>query len=184
MTYPAGATTATVRAVLNEAARGQHTPTSTTPVGVDGLAQVGAARQVLLAGLASITGGATAVMAGQTQNRDVTEDSGLGAERYAQVAHFGHGLHRLHDAACGHVNTPPQDVSWSQASLLAGLPQARRHYDPPTCPTAAGQRQQHVLERLVAVGALTHTEADHLLPQSWHLVTGNVTPAPGCAPPG
>jgi len=99
---------------------------------------------------------------------------------YAQVAYFGHGFYGLHDAACGYFNTPPQNLSWSQASLLAGLPQAPSNYDPLTYPQTAGERQQHVLDRLVAVGALTHTEANQVTPQSWHLVTGNVTPAPGC----
>lgn len=39
---------------------------------------VGAALEVLLAGLEDLTGGATAVVAGLAQDRDVTEDGGLG----------------------------------------------------------------------------------------------------------
>ncbi len=133
---------------------------------------------------------------GQRSTTDIIEQVVLGAkldaayskaqilEMYAQVAYFGHGFYGLHDAACGYFNTPPQNLSWSQASLLAGLPQAPSNYDPLANPQTAGERQQHVLDRLAAVGALTHTQADQLTPQSWHLVTGNVTPAPGCGPHG
>ena len=33
-------------------------------------------------------------------------------------------------------------------------------------------------------GGLGFAEANQVTPQSWHLVTGNVTPAPGCGPHG
>jgi len=99
---------------------------------------------------------------------------------YAQIAYFGNGFYGLHDAACGHFNTAPVDLIWSQASLLAGLPQAPSDYDPLTAPDLAALRQYHVLGRLVATGVLTRTYADHITPDSLHLSTANSTPAPGC----
>jgi len=99
---------------------------------------------------------------------------------YAQIAYFGNGFYGLHDAACGYFNTAPVDLSWSQASLLAGLPQAPSDYDPLTAPDLAALRQHHVLDRLVATGVLTRTYADHITPDSLHLSTANSTSAPGC----
>ncbi len=103
---------------------------------------------------------------------------------YAQVAYFGHGFYGLRDAACGYFNTAPQNLSWSQASLLAGLPQAPSDYDPLTYPQLASQRQHHVLDRLVAVGALTVAQAAQITPQTWNLITTPTTPAPGCGTGG
>lgn len=99
---------------------------------------------------------------------------------YAQVAYFGHGFYGLPDAACGYFNTPPGALSWSQASLLAGLPPAPSNYDPFQAPNLAAQRQHHVLDRLVAVGALTQAQADRITPPTWALATGSGPAAPGC----
>ncbi len=133
---------------------------------------------------------------GQRSTTDIVEQVVLGAKldaayskgqilaMYAQVAYFGHGFYGLRDAACGYFNTAPQNLSWSQASLLAGLPQAPSNYDPLTYPQLASQRQHHVLDRLIAVGALTGTQAAQITPQTWHLSTTPTTPAPGCGTGG
>jgi len=87
-------------------------------------------------------------------------------QMYAQVAYFGAGFYRLQDAACGYFNVAPQQLTWSQASLLAGLPQAPSAYNPLTAPGLAALRQRHVLDRLVATGALTQAEVDTITPDS------------------
>ncbi|MGW2659341.1 biosynthetic peptidoglycan transglycosylase [Nocardia tengchongensis] len=94
---------------------------------------------------------------------------------YADVTYFGHGFYGLQDASCGYFGVPPAQLSWSQATLLAGLPQAPSNYDPLTRPDLAASRQQHVVDRLVATGALTHELAAEISPAAWHLTT-----TPGC----
>lgn len=101
-------------------------------------------------------------------------------EMYAQAAYFGHGFYGLHDAACGYFNVVPAQLSWTQASTLAGLVQAPSSYDPIAHPKLARQRQRHVLDRLVAVGDLALDEASAILMQPLGLNSGG-PPVPGCA---
>ena len=101
-------------------------------------------------------------------------------EMYAQAAYFGHGFYGLHDAACGYFNVVPAQLSWTQASTLAGLVQAPSSYDPIAHPELARQRQRHVLDRLVAVGDLTQDDTATILTQPLGLNPGG-PPAPGCA---
>ena len=96
-------------------------------------------------------------------------------QMYAQVLSFGHGFYGLHDAACGYFDTPPRNLTWSQASLLVALPEAPSNYDLDTDPQVAAQLQAHVLNRLVATGALTQAEADQITPNSWQLATRATT---------
>ena len=78
---------------------------------------------------------------------------------YLNAAYFGHGFYGLAAAANGYFATPPTDLSWAQASLLAGLVQAPSVYDPFRNLSLAQSRQRHVLDRLVATGVLTRTQA-------------------------
>ncbi len=51
---------------------------------------------------------------------------------YADVAYFGHGFYGLAAASCGYFGVRPDQLSWPQAALLAGLvqaPQCRRSAD-------------------------------------------------------
>jgi membrane peptidoglycan carboxypeptidase len=78
---------------------------------------------------------------------------------YADVAYFGHGYYGLQDAACGYFGVRPDQLSWPQAALLAGLVQAPSADDPIDHPAAGLAREQHVIGRLVAVGAITQAHA-------------------------
>jgi membrane peptidoglycan carboxypeptidase len=51
-------------------------------------------------------------------------------------------------------------LDWGEASLLAGLLQAPSAYDPRGHLQSAQRRQRHVLDRLVATGALSRAQAD------------------------
>lgn len=79
---------------------------------------------------------------------------------YLNDAYFGHGFYGLAAAANGYFATPPTDLSWAQASLLAGLVQAPSVYDPFRNLGLAQSRQRHVLDRLVATGILTKAQAE------------------------
>ena len=82
---------------------------------------------------------------------------------YADVAYFGHGFYGLQSATCGYFGVGPARLSWPQAALLAGLVQAPSSDDPIANPAAGRAREQHVIGRLVAVGAITQASADAYL---------------------
>jgi penicillin-binding protein 1A len=82
---------------------------------------------------------------------------------YADVAYFGHGFYGLAEASCGYFGVRPDRLSWPQAALLAGLVQGPSADDPIDHPAAGLVREQHVLGRLVAIGAISESQADAYL---------------------
>jgi membrane peptidoglycan carboxypeptidase len=97
---------------------------------------------------------------------------------YADVAYFGHGFYGLAHASCGYFGVPPDRLSWPQAALLAGLVQGPTTDDPIDHPAAGRAREEHVISRLVAVGAISQASADRYLQIP---VAGLVAHAGGCA---
>lgn len=79
---------------------------------------------------------------------------------YLDAAYFGDGAYGITAAANHYFGVPADQLTWGQASLLAGLVQAPTSYDPHGHLTLALERRQHVLNRLVATGTLTRAEAD------------------------
>jgi membrane peptidoglycan carboxypeptidase len=82
---------------------------------------------------------------------------------YSDVTYFGHGFYGLQSASCGYFGVQPDQLSWPQAALLAGLVQAPSSDDPISNPAAGLSREQHVLGRLVSVGAISQASADAYL---------------------
>jgi membrane peptidoglycan carboxypeptidase len=91
---------------------------------------------------------------------------------YLDDGYYGHGFYGLTAATRGYFGVDPAQLTEAQASLLAGLFQAPSAYDPVLHPDAARARQAHVLDRLVAVGALTRAQATAVGRQPWGLRTG------------
>jgi penicillin-binding protein 1A len=79
---------------------------------------------------------------------------------YLADAYFGQGFYGLLAAADGYFAKTPAQLSWSQASMLAGLVQAPSAYDPMSHLSAGRLRQRHVLSRLVSTGVLSAAQAD------------------------
>ena len=79
---------------------------------------------------------------------------------YLAAVYFGHGFYGLPNAAHGYFGVTPAQLSWSQASMLAGLVQAPSAYDPIDHLSAGRLRQRHVLNRLVATHVLSTAQAD------------------------
>ncbi len=69
---------------------------------------------------------------------------------YLNVVYYGNGYWGDWAAARGYFGVAPDQLTWAQASLLAGLPQAPSRYDPIRNLRLAKLRQRHVLDRLVA----------------------------------
>lgn len=78
---------------------------------------------------------------------------------YLSTVYFGDGAYGLDQAAEHYFGRTPAQLDWPQASMLAGLVQAPSAYDPITHVALAKQRQQHVLDRLVATQHLTQAQA-------------------------
>ncbi|WP_081975446.1 biosynthetic peptidoglycan transglycosylase [Modestobacter caceresii] len=90
---------------------------------------------------------------------------------YLDNGYYGHGFVGLTAATQGYFGVPPDQLSWAQATLLAGLFAAPTAYDPLVSPALAGQRQAHVLGRLVDEGVLGRDEAAEIAADDWGLVT-------------
>ncbi len=82
---------------------------------------------------------------------------------YSDVAYFGHGFYGLQDASCGYFGVQPDGLSWPQAALLAGMVQDPSSDDPIDHPAAGLAREQHVMGRLVSVGAISEASASAYL---------------------
>ncbi len=78
---------------------------------------------------------------------------------YLDAAYFGDGAYGVTDASYHYFGLPPGQLSWAQATLLAGLVQAPTAYDPHGHLSRARVRQSHVLDRLVATHSMTAAEA-------------------------
>lgn len=85
---------------------------------------------------------------------------------YLDAAYFGDGTYGVTQASLHYFGRPPDQLSWGQAALLAGLVQAPSRYDPHGHLTNALARRNHVLARLVAVGTLTRDQARTVAAQS------------------
>jgi membrane peptidoglycan carboxypeptidase len=81
---------------------------------------------------------------------------------YLGAAYFGDGAYGITAAAGRYFGLGPSQLSWAQASLLAGLVQAPSAYDPHHHLRAALARREHVLDRLVATGVLSRAQADQV----------------------
>ena len=81
-------------------------------------------------------------------------------EMYLSAVYFGHGFYGLPAASRGYFGLAPADLSWAQASLLAGLVQAPSAYDPYRHRELSKSRQRHVLDRLVSTHVLLADQAD------------------------
>ena len=84
-------------------------------------------------------------------------------ELYLNSINYGNGAYGAEAAAETYFQVHASQLSWAQASLLAGLPQAPSDYDPfgtPDQRDAARARWGEVLDSLVAVGDLSRSTAD------------------------
>lgn len=79
---------------------------------------------------------------------------------YLADVYFGQGFYGLLAAAQGYFGVMPAQLTWAQASMLAGLVQAPSAYDPLDHLSAGRLRQRHVLDRLVATHVLSAAQAD------------------------
>lgn len=80
-------------------------------------------------------------------------------DMYLNVVYYGNGYWGDVAAAHGYFGVAPDQLTWPEAALLAGLPQAPTAYDPLRHLALAKQRQRHVLAQLVVNHELTAVQA-------------------------
>jgi penicillin-binding protein 1A len=78
---------------------------------------------------------------------------------YLNAIYFGHDFYGIRQASRGYFGRSPARLTWAQASLLAGLPQAPTAFDPLRHLPEARARQREVLTRLVAQHAVSARSA-------------------------
>ncbi len=86
-------------------------------------------------------------------------------ELYLNTIYYGNGAYGAEAAAETYFQVHASEVSWGQASFLAGLPRAPSVYDPFGTPAqlqAAKDRWREVLDGMVEVGDITGAVADSI----------------------
>src|ERR1700704_3851243 len=84
-------------------------------------------------------------------------------ELYLNTINYGNGAYGAEAAASTYFQVHASDLTWAQASFLAGLPQAPANYDPFGTPDQlanAKWRWRSVLDGMVTVGDLSRSIAD------------------------
>lgn len=85
-------------------------------------------------------------------------------EMYLNIVYYGHGAYGVQNAAQTYFGKDASQLTLTEASLLAGLPQAPSLDDPFQNPNGAFARQHVVLQSLVATNSISQQLADSLDP--------------------
>jgi penicillin-binding protein 1A len=102
---------------------------------------------------------------------------------YLNSVYYGHGYWGEVAAAHGYFGRSPRQLSWAQAALLAGLPQAPSAYDPERHLALARHRQAHVVDQLVDNHYLSPAEGRAVMREPLRLRRSGTRPAPPGARP-
>ena len=81
---------------------------------------------------------------------------------YVNSSYFGDGYYGIYEASMGYYNKPPTDLTLSEASMLAGIPNAPSVYAPTVNPDLAKKRQKHVLDKMVEYGYISQEQANEI----------------------
>ncbi len=79
---------------------------------------------------------------------------------YVNSSYFGDGYYCIYDASKGYYQKEPKYLTLSEATMLAGVPNAPSLYSPTVNLDLAKKRQKHVLNKMVEYGYITQEEAD------------------------
>ncbi len=126
------------------------------------------ARALFLSSEVSISRKVQEALLAMEIERYYTKDEIL--ERYLNLIYFGAGAYGIQAAAHTYFGTDVANITLAQAALLAGLPAAPSDYSPYVDLERARERQQHVLERMVASGYITPSQADAAKTADLHLI--------------
>ena len=80
-------------------------------------------------------------------------------ELYLNSIYFGNGYYCVGDACEGYFGKTPREMTDSECTMLAGIPNAPSVYAPTVNPGLAKQRQKQVIKQMVERGYLTGEKA-------------------------
>lgn len=81
---------------------------------------------------------------------------------YVNSSYFGDGYYGIYEASNGYYNKEPKDLTLSEASMLAGIPNAPSVYAPTVNPDLAKKRQAHVLRKMLEYAYITQEQSDSI----------------------
>lgn len=93
-------------------------------------------------------------------------------EMYLNAVYYGDGQWGIVQASRTYFGKDPNRLTWAEASMLAGLPNAPSAYDPARHYALARARERLVLIALVRYGTLTEKQAAAIDAQAPRLVAG------------
>ncbi len=99
--------------------------------------------------------------------RQLSKDQIL--EIYLNQIYLGNRAYGFSAASEAYFGKPLKDLTTAEAAMLAGLPKAPRSGNPLANPRRARDRQLHVIERMLATGAITAAQADAAKAEPLHL---------------
>ena len=118
------------------------------------------AKNVILSQEASISRKLAELYGAYELEKNYTKNEIL--EIYVNTSYFGDGYYGIYQASHGYYNKEPADLTLSEASMLAGIPNAPSVYAPTVNPDLAKKRQKHVLKAMVEYGYISKQEADSI----------------------
>jgi len=96
--------------------------------------------------------------------KDYSKDELL--ELYVNSIYFGNQFYGIGEASRGYFGVEPAQMTDSQSTILAGIPNAPSAYAWNTHPELAKERQQKVLKSMVRQKYFTQQEADEIASQN------------------
>jgi membrane peptidoglycan carboxypeptidase len=103
---------------------------------------------------------------------------------YLNIVYFGNGAYGVAAAAQTYFGTTADQLTVSQAALLAGMVQSPSDYDPVAYPDAALGRRNVVVDQLRQQGSITPEQAAAAAAAPLGVNPAPATPAEGCAGAG
>ena len=79
---------------------------------------------------------------------------------YMNQIFYGNRSYGIEAAAETYFHKPAKDLTLSEATLLAGIPQQPTNFNPALYPDNAKRRQSYVLDQMVKLGYITRTQAN------------------------
>ena len=84
-------------------------------------------------------------------------------ELYLNTSYFGNGYYTVSEASKGYFNKDAKDMIDSEATLLAGIPNAPSVYNPKENLKLAKERQKQVLDKMVKYKKITKETEEEIL---------------------
>lgn len=81
-------------------------------------------------------------------------------ELYINTIYFGDGYYGIKEACKGYLNKEPKDMTLSESTMMAGVPNAPSVYAPTVNKELCKQRQNKVISSMVENGYISKEEAD------------------------